>query len=171
MRADALETEPDAEKLDKLRVSLRQLRTLLWAYRPLLDSEFDSQQRAVNKFLANAAGSTRDWDILIGLVEKKCRGGAAKCPFTKTHRGSQEEQRNTVARKHQQPVARCAKPSTQYGCAEDGAQKVRSNAAVLRARCAAKAHETSFASADLGLRILPRSSEDWQESALPARVF
>jgi CHAD domain-containing protein len=36
----------------------------------LLDSEFDSQQRAVYKFLADAAGSTRDWDILIGLVEK-----------------------------------------------------------------------------------------------------
>lgn len=28
------------------------------------------QQRDVYKFLANAAGSTRDWDILIGLVEE-----------------------------------------------------------------------------------------------------
>ncbi|AMM18720.1 metal-binding protein (plasmid) [Burkholderia sp. PAMC 28687] len=69
-QASSLEAEPDAEKLHKLRVSLRQLRTLLWAYRPLLNSTFDSQQRAIYKFLANAAGSTRDWDILIGLVEE-----------------------------------------------------------------------------------------------------
>ncbi|KND59355.1 Adenylate cyclase [Candidatus Burkholderia verschuerenii] len=35
----------------------------------MLDDEFDTQQRAILKFLANAAGHTRDWDILIGLVE------------------------------------------------------------------------------------------------------
>jgi CHAD domain-containing protein len=68
-QASMLEAAPDAEKLHKLRVSLRQLRTLLWAYRPLLDNDFDTQQRAIYKFLANAAGNTRDWDILIGLLE------------------------------------------------------------------------------------------------------
>jgi len=67
--ASALEGGGEAEQLHKLRVSLRRLRTLLWAYRPILNEEFDSQQRAVYKFLANAAGNTRDWDILIGLVE------------------------------------------------------------------------------------------------------
>ncbi|SAL82541.1 CHAD domain-containing protein [Caballeronia choica] len=67
--AAALKDTADAEKLHRLRVALRRLRTLLWAYRPILDEEFDSQQRALFKSLANAAGNTRDWDILIGLVE------------------------------------------------------------------------------------------------------
>ncbi|SPB14399.1 CHAD domain-containing protein [Caballeronia novacaledonica] len=69
--ASALKDTADAEKLHKLRVALRRLRTLLWAYRPILDEQFDNEQRAVLKFLANAAGNTRDWDILIGLVEDR----------------------------------------------------------------------------------------------------
>ncbi|BBU32579.1 hypothetical protein BTHE68_63130 (plasmid) [Burkholderia sp. THE68] len=69
--ASALKDTADAEKLHKLRVALRRLRTLLWAYRPILDEEFDNEQRALLKFLASAAGNTRDWDILIGLVEEK----------------------------------------------------------------------------------------------------
>lgn len=68
-QASALENEGEAEQLHKLRVALRRLRTLLWAYRPILHEDFDTQQRAIYKFLANAAGNTRDWDILIGLVE------------------------------------------------------------------------------------------------------
>lgn len=67
----ALNDTADAEKLHKLRVALRRLRTLLWAYRPILDEHFDNEQRARLKFLATAAGNTRDWDILIGLVEDK----------------------------------------------------------------------------------------------------
>ncbi|SAK99857.1 CHAD domain-containing protein [Caballeronia pedi] len=69
--ASALRDTADAKKLHKLRVALRRLRTLLWAYRPILDKRFDNEQRALLKFLANAAGNTRDWDILIGLVEEK----------------------------------------------------------------------------------------------------
>ncbi|WP_238289397.1 CHAD domain-containing protein [Caballeronia novacaledonica] len=69
--ASALKDIADAEKLHKLRVALRRLRTLLWAYRPILDEQFDNEQRAVLKFLASAAGNTRDWDILISLVGKK----------------------------------------------------------------------------------------------------
>ncbi|MEI5997386.1 CHAD domain-containing protein [Paraburkholderia bengalensis] len=65
----ALQRDHDAEVLHKMRVSLRRLRTLLWAYRPLLDETFDEQQRALFKFFANAAGKTRDWDILIGLLD------------------------------------------------------------------------------------------------------
>jgi len=68
--ASALQAGADAEKLHKLRVALRRLRTLLWAYRPILDENFDNQQRELLKSLASAAGNTRDWDILIGLVEK-----------------------------------------------------------------------------------------------------
>ena len=66
--AAALRANPDAEVLHKLRVSLRRLRSLLWAYQPLLDESFDDQQRALFKFFAGAAGKTRDWDILIALL-------------------------------------------------------------------------------------------------------
>jgi len=69
-QAAALKRDADAEKLHKLRVALRRLRTLLWAYRPILDEQFDSRQRALFKCFANAAGDTRDWDILIALVEE-----------------------------------------------------------------------------------------------------
>jgi CHAD domain-containing protein len=67
-RADGLQPDQDAEALHKLRVALRRLRTLLWAYRPLLNREFDDKQRAFFKFLAGAAGKTRDWDILTQLL-------------------------------------------------------------------------------------------------------
>jgi CHAD domain-containing protein len=66
--AAALRSDPDAEVLHRLRVSLRRLRSLLWAYRPLLDPSFEERQRALFKFFANAAGQTRDWDILIALL-------------------------------------------------------------------------------------------------------
>jgi len=69
-QVSALRDDADAEKLHKLRIALRRLRTLLWAYRPILDEKFDNEQRALFKFMANAAGNTRDWDILIKLVEK-----------------------------------------------------------------------------------------------------
>jgi len=68
--AGRVSADPDAEGLHKLRVALRRLRTLLWAYRPLLDREFDEKQRALLKFLAGAAGKTRDWDILIELLRE-----------------------------------------------------------------------------------------------------
>ncbi|MBP0590567.1 CHAD domain-containing protein [Paraburkholderia sp. LEh10] len=68
--AAALRADPDAEVLHKLRVSLRRLRSLLWAYRPLLDERFDEQQRALFKYFAGAAGKTRDWDILIALLDE-----------------------------------------------------------------------------------------------------
>jgi CHAD domain-containing protein len=67
-QVSALNGEVDPEVLHKLRVALRRLRTLFWAYRPLLDKEFDTQQRALCKFLATSAGSTRDWDILLELL-------------------------------------------------------------------------------------------------------
>jgi CHAD domain-containing protein len=67
-QASTIDADPDAEVLHKLRVALRRLRTLLWAYRPILDPDFDNQQRALYKFLANSAGNTRDWDILIELL-------------------------------------------------------------------------------------------------------
>jgi CHAD domain-containing protein len=67
-QAAALHESADPEVLHKLRVALRRLRTLFWAYRPLLAEDFDERQRALFKFLATSAGSTRDWDILLELL-------------------------------------------------------------------------------------------------------
>ena len=36
----------------------------------MLDEDFDNKQSAIYKFLANAAGNTRDWDILIELLSE-----------------------------------------------------------------------------------------------------
>jgi CHAD domain-containing protein len=66
--AEALAANADADVLHKLRVALRRLRSLLWAYRPLLGRELDDRQRDRFKSLAGAAGKTRDWDILTELL-------------------------------------------------------------------------------------------------------
>ena len=55
--AATLDGNTDPEVLHKLRVALRRLRTLFWAYRPLLDEEFDTRQRALFRYLATSAGS------------------------------------------------------------------------------------------------------------------
>ncbi|WP_233852622.1 CHAD domain-containing protein [Paraburkholderia sp. HD33-4] len=68
------------EALHKLRVSLRRLRSLWWAFAPLLDKGENSRQRAVYKFLATAAGKTRDWDILIELLRQEDDGMQALMP-------------------------------------------------------------------------------------------
>jgi CHAD domain-containing protein len=56
------------EDLHKLRVALRRLRTLWWAYEPLLDKKDAKLQRREFKSLADAAGRTRDWDVLHELI-------------------------------------------------------------------------------------------------------
>lgn len=66
--ASTLDANQDAEVLHKLRAALRRLRTLLWAYRPVLKSGFGAKQRGIYRSLASAAGNTRDWDILTELV-------------------------------------------------------------------------------------------------------
>lgn len=67
-RAHALHLEADPEILHKLRVSLRRLRSLWWAYQPLLDRNDSELHRGEFKSLANAAGKTRDWDVLRDLL-------------------------------------------------------------------------------------------------------
>lgn len=66
--AAVVNEDPSPESLHKLRVSLRRLRSLWWAYSPLLDKGENSRQRALYKYLATAAGKTRDWDILLELL-------------------------------------------------------------------------------------------------------
>jgi CHAD domain-containing protein len=68
-RAHALQSAADPEALHKLRVALRRLRSLWWAYSPVLDRTSSKSQRQEFKLLADAAGRIRDWDVLRELLE------------------------------------------------------------------------------------------------------
>jgi CHAD domain-containing protein len=67
-RVRKLDSKADPEMLHKLRVALRRLRSLWWAYEPLLDRKDAKFQRGEFKSLATAAGKTRDWDVLRDLL-------------------------------------------------------------------------------------------------------
>jgi CHAD domain-containing protein len=67
-RAHTLHAKSDPEVLHKLRVALRRLRSLWWAYEPLLDKKDAKLQRDEFKYLADAAGRTRDWDVLRDIL-------------------------------------------------------------------------------------------------------
>lgn len=67
-RAHALRAKADPEVLHKLRVALRRLRSLYWAYEPLLDRKDCELQREEFRYLAYAAGKTRDWDVLRDIL-------------------------------------------------------------------------------------------------------
>jgi CHAD domain-containing protein len=67
-RADALTANADPEGLHKLRVALRRLRSLWWAYEPLVDRQQAKLHQREFKALADSAGQTRDWDILKHLL-------------------------------------------------------------------------------------------------------
>jgi CHAD domain-containing protein len=78
--ANAVREDASPEALHKLRVSLRRLRSLWWAFEPLLEHGENTRQRALYKYLATAAGKTRDWDILIELLihdDNGARSGAS----------------------------------------------------------------------------------------------
>lgn len=64
-----LDSAGDPETLHKLRVSLRRLRSLWWAYQPLLARKNAMRQRALFRSLADMAGRTRNWDVLQDLLE------------------------------------------------------------------------------------------------------
>ncbi|MFM0395947.1 CHAD domain-containing protein [Paraburkholderia phytofirmans] len=67
-RIGSLCVSADAESPHKLRVVLRRLRSLWWAYDPLIDRSQARWQRREFKALADSAGQTRDWDILKHLL-------------------------------------------------------------------------------------------------------
>jgi CHAD domain-containing protein len=67
-RVRELSSSSDPEVLHKLRVALRRLRTLWWAFQPLLDKRDVQSHRSEFKSLAEAAGKTRDWDVLRALL-------------------------------------------------------------------------------------------------------
>jgi len=67
-QAAAIYAHASPESLHQLRVALRRLRSLWWAYGPLLDRAENARHRALYRYLAEAAGKTRDWDILLELL-------------------------------------------------------------------------------------------------------
>jgi CHAD domain-containing protein len=78
-RNASIHADATPESLHQLRVALRRLRSLWWAYRPLLDKAENTRQRALYRFLADAAGRTRDWDILLELLAGE-EGNAREVP-------------------------------------------------------------------------------------------
>jgi CHAD domain-containing protein len=67
----AIDRTADTEQLHLLRVSLRRLRVLWWAFSPVLDSAHRHADEAEFKRIANAAGETRDWDVLGDLLSSE----------------------------------------------------------------------------------------------------
>jgi CHAD domain-containing protein len=104
-KATALDQNADIEALHELRVALRRLRTLLWAYRPVLDKKIDDEHRAIFKFFANAAGKTRDWDILISLVESRS-DDRLLAAFAQYRENAARKSRETIANAHVEKVLR-----------------------------------------------------------------
>jgi CHAD domain-containing protein len=86
--AHAVHEDASPEALHKLRVSLRRLRSLWWAFTPLLEKDENTRQRALFKYLATAAGKTRDWDILIALLAQQDSGAQSLSPKLQEARGS-----------------------------------------------------------------------------------
>jgi CHAD domain-containing protein len=68
-RAQAIRKCGAPEDLHKLRVILRRMRSLWWAYAPLLDTVNAQAHRDAFKEIADAAGETRSWDILRTLLD------------------------------------------------------------------------------------------------------
>ncbi len=84
--AALLSESVEPESLHRLRVVLRRLRSLWWAYRSFFDKDVVRQQRALFKFLATAAGKTRDWDILLQLLEEEVEAESASSSELKAAR-------------------------------------------------------------------------------------
>lgn len=76
MRAERLDAAED--DFHKLRVALRRLRTLLWAWRPLLEPGVGETARAYLKHMASVAGDARNWDIAAGLLENRIGAGTGE---------------------------------------------------------------------------------------------
>lgn len=95
----AAHLEGGAEDFHKLRVALRRLRTLLWAYRPLLDEDFDARERAFLKRMATAAGDARNWDIaalLLDELDKRAEEGDGQQRPGERLQGARDEAREAA---------------------------------------------------------------------------
>lgn len=61
----------DPENLHLLRVGLRRLRVLWWAFAPVISRDSRRADEAEFKRLADAAGQTRNWDVLGDILFSK----------------------------------------------------------------------------------------------------
>jgi CHAD domain-containing protein len=80
-RVRKLHVSAGPEDLHRLRVALRRLRTLWWAYDPLLDRKEAKLHRREFKSLADAAGRTRDWDVSRELIVAADAAGKHSFPL------------------------------------------------------------------------------------------
>ena len=76
-QASTAACEPSAEGLHELRITVRRLQSLWWAYGPLLDAAQSPRQRALFRSLSDTAGQARDYDILIELLRLRGKNAGA----------------------------------------------------------------------------------------------
>jgi CHAD domain-containing protein len=65
----ATRRETDPEVVHALRVALRRLKALQWAYGSRIDTTIFKTERQVTDQLLKTAGSVRDWDVALSLVD------------------------------------------------------------------------------------------------------
>ncbi|MGF7187391.1 CHAD domain-containing protein [Robbsia andropogonis] len=58
------------ETIHAMRVALRRLKALQWAYRPRLDAGVLTAEREVTRRLMRTAAGVRDWDITLALADE-----------------------------------------------------------------------------------------------------
>lgn len=64
-RLDALQHRDEVEDVHELRVAVRHLRAVAWAFGPVLPSEVRDRWKQALHDVADAAGDVRDWDVFI----------------------------------------------------------------------------------------------------------
>ncbi len=62
---DALQHRDEVEDVHALRVSVRHLRAVAWAFGPVLPDPVQARWKQALRDVANAAGPVRDWDVFI----------------------------------------------------------------------------------------------------------
>lgn len=64
-RLDALQQRDEVEDVHELRVAVRHLRAVAWAFGPVLPDPVKSRWKQALHDVADAAGAVRDWDVFI----------------------------------------------------------------------------------------------------------
>jgi inorganic triphosphatase YgiF len=64
-RLDALQHRDEVEDVHELRVAVRHLRAVAWAFGPVLPRQVKARWKQALHDVADAAGDVRDWDVFI----------------------------------------------------------------------------------------------------------
>ncbi|MCA3182371.1 MULTISPECIES: CHAD domain-containing protein [unclassified Cupriavidus] len=64
-RLDALKHRDEVEDVHELRVAVRHLRAVAWAFGPVLPRQVKARWKQALHDVADAAGDVRDWDVFI----------------------------------------------------------------------------------------------------------